>query len=104
VYLKVTGRDLSYVRQVEVQTEGGRGPFAIQLGSFSDNLNAIRLKTAVGTELRNAYIQEVKVRGDKYYRVRVGNYSALKDAMDAARQLGEEGYPVLVVKADAGID
>jgi len=103
VYLQVAGRDSSYVKTVKMEAGDRRGPFAVQVGSFSDGTNAIRLKTAVDLEYGNVYIQETSVSGGIYYRVRVGNFPLLKDALATAEKLGQEGYPVMVVKADVKI-
>jgi rare lipoprotein A len=103
VLIEVNGRDSSYIRKVRVQEAGKSGPFAIQVGSFSEGINAIRLKKALNLKYGNVYIQEVDIKGSTYYRVRVGNYDALPDAVLAAEQLGQEGYPVKVVRADTRI-
>ena len=103
VYVEVKGRDGSYIRKVRVQAAGKSGPFAIQVGSFSERINAIRMKKALNLRYVNVYIQEVEIKGSTYYRVRVGNYDALPAAVSEAEQLGQEGYPALVVKADMNI-
>ncbi len=101
VLIEVTGRDDSYIRKVRVQ--GAVGPFAIQVGSFNDSINAIRLKKALDLKYGNVYIQEAQVKGAIFYRVRVGRFDALPGALSMAEQLGQEGYPVLVVKSDLKI-
>jgi rare lipoprotein A len=103
VQVEVLGRDSSYIRTVKVQAAGRKGPFAIQIGSFTESINAVRLKVALGLKYTNAYIQETEVRGVTYYRVRVGNFGQFKEAMDIAEQLGQEGYMTLVLKADLKI-
>jgi len=40
------------------------------------------------------------VKGAAWYRVRVGNFDQFSKAMETAEQLGQEGYPTLIVKAD----
>jgi rare lipoprotein A len=102
VLIEVNGRDGSYIRKARVQA-GKSGPFAIQIGSFSEGINAVRLKKALDLKYGNVYIQEVEIKGSTYYRVRVGNYDALPGAVRAAEQLGQEGYPAQVVKADVKI-
>ncbi len=103
VFIQVNGRDDSYVRRVKVQGGAKTGPFAIQVGAFNDSVNAIRLKKALALKYGNVYIQEAEIKGSTYYRVRVGNFDALTSAVSMAEQLGQEGYPVLVVKADLKI-
>ena len=103
VVVEVNGRDASYIRTVKVQSNGKKGPFAIQVGSFSDSINAVRLKSALRLDYANVYIQETFVDGTTFYRVRIGNFDQLNAAMDTAGKLGQEGYPALVLKADIGI-
>jgi len=103
VLIEVSGRDSSYIRKVRVQGAGKTGPFAIQVGSFSEGINAVRLKRALNLKYENVYIQEAEIKGSTYYRVRVGDYDALPDAVLAAEQLGQEGYQAQVVRADTKI-
>jgi len=100
VQIEVKGRDMSYIRPVKVQSADKRGPFAIQVGSFSDSVNAVRLKLSLRLKYANADIQEAEVKGATWYRVRIGNFDQFSQAMETAEQLGQEGYPALIVKAD----
>ena len=103
VLIEVQGRDASYIRTVKVQSVDKRGPFAIQVGAFSDSVNAVRLKVSLRLKYANAHIQEAEIKGATWYRVRVGNFDQFSQAMETAEQLGQEGYPVLIVKADQKI-
>ncbi len=103
VLLEPLGRDNSYIRPVKFRISGKTGPFAVQVGSFTENINAIRLKTGLRLKYSNVYIQETEVKGETYYRVRVGNYQDYNSAVSAAEQLGQEGYPALLLKADVKI-
>jgi rare lipoprotein A len=100
VLIEVLGRDASYVKTVKVQSDDKKGPFAIQVGSFTESINAVRLRVALRLKYANAYIQETEVKGVTYYRVRVGNFSQFSQAMESAEQLGQEGYPAVILKAD----
>jgi rare lipoprotein A len=100
VQIEIQGRDTSYIRTVKVQSTDKRGPFAIQVGAFSDSVNAVRLKVSLRPKYANAHIQETEVKGATWYRVRVGNFDQFSQAMETAEQLGQEGYPALIVKAD----
>jgi rare lipoprotein A len=97
------GRDSSYIRKVEVQTKALSGPLAIQVGSFTDGINAIRLKAALNLRYQNVYIQKTEVEGTGYYRVRVGDFEGADEAFEVAQRLGQEGYQPLVIKADMGM-
>ena len=103
VFLEVDGRDMSYIRKVKVQSAGKTGPFAIQVGSFAESINAVRLKVALRLKYGNVYIQETELKGATYYRVRIGNFDSLGSAVSTAEQLGQEGYPTVVTKADVKI-
>jgi rare lipoprotein A len=103
VMLETNGRDNSYIRPVKVQTSEMTGLFAIQVGAFTDNINAIQLKVALRLKYSNVYIQETEVKGVTYYRVRVGNYEDYNMALSVAEQLGQEGYQALLLKADVKI-
>ena len=104
VSLEVQGRDPSYIKPVRIQSQERRGsPFAIQIGSFTDSANAERLRAGLGLGYPDSYIQEVQVSGATYYRVRVGNFAQFSRAIEVAEQLGQEGYPTLIVKADLKI-
>ncbi len=100
VYLEVKGRDESYVRKVRVDTHGRPGPFAVQVGSFTDSSNAERLKKALELEYDGILIREARAKGGRFYRVRVGKFDTLGKAISFAGKLGYEGYPTLVVRAD----
>ena len=103
VMLEVSGRDNSYIRPIKFQTSEKVGLFAIQVGAFTEDINAIQLKVALKLKYPNVYIQEAEVNGTTYYRVRVGNYRDYKAALDVAEQLGQEGYQAILVKADVKI-
>jgi rare lipoprotein A len=100
VYLEVAGRDDSYVKKVRVETQSTPGPFAIQIGSFTDRSNADRLKKALDLEYGDVSIRGARVRGSQFYRVRVGKFDSLRKALAFAGKLGFEGYPTLIVEAE----
>jgi rare lipoprotein A len=99
VRIEREGRDGSYIRNVVVQTKSLSGPFAIQVGSFADGVNAIRLEAALNLRYQNVYVEETELQGTGYYRVRVGNFEEVGEALAVARKLGQEGYRPIVVKA-----
>lgn len=103
VTLETKGRDASYIRPVKVQTSEMKGPFAIQVGAFTESIKAIQLKVALRQKYVNVYVQETEVNGETYYRVRVGNYQDYNNALSVAEKLGQEGYQALLLKADVKI-
>jgi rare lipoprotein A len=103
VLLVAEGRDNSYIRPVSSQTSEKAGPFAIQVGAFTEGINAVQLKVALKLKYSNVYIQEVEVKGTTYYRVRIGNFEDYNSALSIAEQLGQEGYQTRLLKADVKI-
>jgi len=99
VAVEVQGRDASYIKTVIVQADT-RGPFAVQVGSFRESINAVRLKVALKLTYANAYVQETQINGTIFYRVRVGNFDQMTAAMQTAEKLGQEGYPTIILRAD----
>ncbi len=100
VLLEVQGRNNSYIKRVKVQTFKKTGPFAIQVASFKDGINAIRLKAVLKLRYSNVYIQEANIRGTKYHRVIIGDFENFNNAISLAEQLGQEGYQTLIIKAE----
>ncbi len=57
-----------------------KGSFGIQVGAFATLENARKMADSLKKRFGVASIQEAVVNGARYYRVRVGNYSSLKEA------------------------
>ena len=71
--------------------------FAVQVGSFLDKGRAITLIDDLKGSGQYAYVVETTASdGQKYYRVRVGQMSSLKDAEDLKKRLDKLGYPTLI--------
>jgi len=71
--------------------------FAVQIGSFRDQGLAERLVADMRAEDKYAYIVEtVDKGGQKFFRVRVGQFSRLDQALAMARKLSQLGYPTLI--------
>ncbi len=100
VEIEVQGRDASYIKPVKVQAADTGGLFAVQVGSFTESINAVRLKVALRLTYASAYVQETLINGTVYYRVRVGNFDQITAAMQTAEKLGQEGYPAIILRAD----
>jgi rare lipoprotein A len=94
VYIEYAGRDASYIR--EVKYVSGNGPFTIQVGSFRDYVNAVRLKDSLELRYKKVYIVKAEIKSDTFYRVRIGKYTARDEAYGFAKILAEEGYAVLI--------
>lgn len=98
VSIEYEGRDTGYVKAVRYQI--GTGTTTIQVGSFTEFTNAKRLQMALELRYSKVYISEANIKGDKYYRVRVGKFSDRGQADDFAKALADEGYDVLITQYD----
>jgi rare lipoprotein A len=82
----VTGRTF-------VQGDYFSGNFTFQVGAFSNRENAERLKRKLDQQYKNAHIT-LYDRGDMiFYRVRVGTFKTLEDAVMNEAILIQDGYP-----------
>ncbi|MBF0472206.1 MAG: septal ring lytic transglycosylase RlpA family protein [Nitrospirae bacterium] len=80
----------------EVSTENT--PFTVQLGTFIDNQNAVRMKTAVAQRYKGAEVFENVVNGKKYFKVRVGKLNNKKQAQLLAKNLSDDGYATYIIR------
>jgi rare lipoprotein A len=97
VKIEPFGRDLRYVRY-DKSYSIEKGPFTVQVGSFSDRLNALRVVKSLSDryESRNPYVFEADTEGGRLYRVRIGKFSRREDAQSLAEDLLGDGYSVMV--------
>ncbi len=103
VRLEFIGRIDGYRKEVKNLAKSGevtRGPFTIQVGSFRERENARRLKEALELNYSGVYIIEGLVKDELYFRVRVGHFRNLSDAMKLAKRLAEEGYPAIILQTE----
>jgi tetratricopeptide (TPR) repeat protein len=118
IYFKIAGADLKLMRWEEanqylnkIVSEFPQSPeapiakqlleekqyFAVQVGSFLDKGRALTLIDDLKGSGQYAYVVETTASNDqKYYRVRVGQMSSLKDAEDLKKRLDKMGYPTLI--------
>lgn len=76
-----------------VQGDYYSGNFTFQVGAFANRGNAERLKRKLDEQYKNAHIT-LYDRGDKiFYRVRVGAFNTLEDAVMNEAILIQDGYP-----------
>jgi rare lipoprotein A len=92
VKIEYMGRDSKYIRL-----------FTIQVGSFKEISNAMRLKNALELRYKKVYITEAYINGTKYHRVRMGKIIEKDEAYRLAEVIEKEGYDVLIVKYDEKI-
>ncbi len=71
--------------------------YTVQVASFSDNSNARKVKMKLDREYDDVRVEQIKVGGDIFYRVRVGRYSTKNDAQETAKKLSKQGYNSRVI-------
>jgi len=71
--------------------------YTIQVASYRDNANANTVKRRLDLEYSDVRVELIKVKGDTYYRVRVGRYTSKRDAEKAASKLRKKGYTTRVI-------
>ncbi len=103
VKIEHMGRDMKYVKEVLYFTGINHGPFTIQVGSFKEMPNATRLKTALDYRYKRVYIARADVKGEVYYRVRIGKFEAKDEADSLAKMLADEGYSILITRYEEKI-
>lgn len=101
VLIEPVGRDMRYVKYVRYGTPGSIA--TIQLGSFTDEANAERLKTALELRHTDVYILQASINGATYYRVRIGKFTARAEAASVGKALADEGYNVLITRYERQI-
>ena len=86
--------------QTFVQGDYYSGNFTFQVGAFANRENAERLKRKLDEQYKNAHIT-LYDRGDKiFYRVRVGAFNTLEDAIMNEAILIQDGYPDVFMVAE----
>ncbi|MCL5024614.1 MAG: septal ring lytic transglycosylase RlpA family protein [Nitrospirae bacterium] len=98
VRIAYLGRNESYIREVKYTSSGG--PFTVQVGSFKEVDNALRLKAGLGLKYKGVYIIEATVKDATFYRVRIGKFQSRKEAFSLGKTLAEEGYSPLITQYD----
>lgn len=97
VYVQQIGRDMRYVKTVRYSGTAS-GTVTIQIGSFREATNAERLKNGLEFQYNNVYIMQAVIRGETYYRVRLGQFPGRSSAQKVATPLAQEGYEVLITR------
>jgi rare lipoprotein A len=99
VKIEYLGRDMRYVRRISpAGPASSNGPFTIQVGSFKKESNASYLQKALRIRYKDVYITSVSINGQKFYRVRIGNFKLRKNAYDFAKILADEGYSIFIAR------
>lgn len=97
VKVDLLGRDTRYARYIKYGSITDNSSLTVQVGSFKDRDNALRLRDILAHRYRGVYIYNATVRGDNYYRVCVGKFESKEKAESVAQRLADEGYEIIVV-------
>ncbi len=101
VRIQYLGRDMHYVKTYGyTSSASAKGPFTIQTGSFKEKSHAERLRNGLKIKYRNVYMTTTYVNGQKFYRIRIGNFDSLENAHSVAKTLSEEGYSIFITKKE----
>jgi tetratricopeptide (TPR) repeat protein len=80
----------------EISTGSGSGYYSVQVGAFSQNINAGNLVEKLKKRGYSAYVEESGARGKATYRVKVGKYPSRSEAISAAKKLSRDGFPTKI--------
>jgi len=75
--------------------------YTIQVGSFADRENALRLKGSLAKRFDDVHVATLDGSAGTYYRVRVGRFPRREAAADFARGVAPLGLPVIIVEDGA---
>ena len=103
VKIEYLGRDMRYVKRIAYRTDSkivSRGLLTIQVGSFADKENALRLKKGLEFAYNDVTVSSALVSGETFYRVRVGMFKNRESAIEVAEKLADEGYAILIKTKD----
>jgi len=79
------------------------GPFAIQVGSFTEPVPAWKLAEQLGDKQYEVYVDEGDAAGQPRWRVRIGPVTSRREARSLADRLkSEEGLPTWILPAGKG--
>ena len=68
------------------------GTFSVQVGAFSTEESAQRLKEKLSPHCKRVYIAPFEAKGKTLYRVRVGTFKTLKETKKIQKKLESQGY------------
>ena len=88
--------------RMEVLSSPPGGPplgqrYFVQIGSFSDPVNASRVEREFAARYTDVEVQEAQGSEARYYRVRMGAFMSRQAAQERAAQISELGYPIVII-------
>jgi rare lipoprotein A len=69
-----------------------QGNFTVQVGAFKVNTNAEKYRKKLSKTYLNAHIIPYEDYRGRFYRVRIGKFTSLKDAVQFSERLMTEGF------------
>jgi len=76
------------------------GPFTVQVGSFIDRSNALRLAETLQKAYQDVFITVLKTPENTYYRVRLGKFATRDEAYQLAVRLAHDGYTAFITSTE----
>ncbi len=96
VRIEYVGRNMRYAKRVPFIPNEGSGVLVIQVASFTDKASAFRLKRGLEVRYDGVFVTKVSIKGQKYYRVKIGKFRDHKKALSTVQKLADEGYEVFI--------
>ena len=86
-------------REAKTDRAGEVEAWAVQVGSFSNKGNALRLRDRLRTKGFDVFVEEVKSDGDSIYRVRIGPEASREQAESVKKRVAakEPALPALIM-------
>jgi len=100
VWIEYLERDMRYVKRVPFVSPNFSGALTVQVGAFTEQENANRLKQGLEIKYDNVHITTVLLNGKKFYRVKVGKFNSGNSAYSTAEKLADEGYSTFITSGD----
>jgi rare lipoprotein A len=100
VKIEYLGRDMRYAKRVPFEPIVSASALTVQVGSFIEESNALRLKKGLEFEYSDVFVTTISLNGKKYHRVRIGDFSTYDSAYVFAQKLADEGYSTLIMAKD----
>ena len=75
--------------------------YTIQVGSFTDRDNALRLKQALAKRFNGVYVATLEGKSARYYRVRFGRFDRHEEAVRVARSVAPLGLSPIIMHDEA---
>lgn len=88
---------LGLVESKEVASGARDSAFAIQVGSFSREKNALGLSNELRRKEYDAYVENSYKDGNQIFRVKIGNIKSRAEAEQLEQKLAAEGYPTKII-------